>query len=62
MGHLVDRKGWLVVPCDGKPIQDNFVDFLWDLELSVFLVKNEWVGQPESEQTGLGLRIAPGIC
>jgi hypothetical protein len=51
----------LVVPYNGKPIQDNFVDFLWDLELWVLLVKNEWVGQPEREQTGLGLRIAPGI-
>lgn len=61
MGHLVKRKGWLVVPYGGKQIQDNFVDFLWDMELSVFLVKNKWVGQPESEQTGLGLRIAPGI-
>lgn len=62
MGNLVKRKGWLVVPYDGKPIQDNFVVFLCDLEISVFLVKNEGGGQPESEQTGLGLRIAPGIC
>jgi hypothetical protein len=61
MGHLVRRKGWLVVPDDGKPIQDNFVDFLWDMELLVFLVKNEWVGQPESEQSCEGLRITPGI-
>ena len=62
MGNLVKRKGMLVVPYDSKPMQDNFVVFLLDQEISVFLVKNEWVSQPESEQTGMGLRIAPGIC
>ena len=62
MGNLVKRNGMLVVPYEGKLIQDNFVVFLCDLEISVFLVKNEWMGQPESEPTGLGLRIASGIC
>ena len=62
MGNLVKRKGMLVVPYEGKLIQDNFVVFLWDREISVFLVKNEWLSQSEREQTGLGLRIAPEIC
>jgi hypothetical protein len=50
----------LIVPMGCKPMAGSFVNFLWDQEITAFLVKPEWVGQPESGETGLGLRVAPG--
>ena len=62
MAEVARLEGMLWVPNGDRPLKEHFVVFLWDRGISVFLVKNEWVSQPESEQTGLGLRIAPGIC
>jgi len=52
--------GLLIVPQGMRPIPDSFINFLWDQEIGAFLVKPEWVGMPESGETGLGLLIAPG--
>lgn len=54
--------GLLIVPQGFRPLPDAFINFLWDKEVAAFLVKPEWVSQPESGETGLGLRVAPGSC
>ena len=50
----------LIVPTGAKSLPDSFTNFLWEQEIAAFLVKPEWVGQPESGETGLGIRVAPG--
>lgn len=57
-----EKPGFLIVPQGIRPLPDSFINFLWDQEIGAFLVKPEWVGQPESGETGLGVRVAPGSC
>ena len=52
--------GWLIVPQGVRPLPETFLNFLWDNEIASFLVKPEWTGMPESVETGLGIRVAPG--
>ena len=52
----------LIVPQGARPIPDSFLNFLWDHEVKAFLVKPEWVGEPESGTTGMGVRVSPGSC
>ena len=54
--------GVLVVPQGTRPLPESFINFLWDQEVLAFLVKPDWVKMPESGETGLGLRVAPGSC
>ena len=62
MGEL--RKGiegMLVVPHSLEVMALSFENFLWDNEYPAYLVRgNEWIRMPESGETGLGLRVAPG--
>lgn len=50
----------LIVPQGIRPLPDKFLDYLWDYEVVAFLVQNEYMGEQESGQTGLGIRVAPG--
>jgi hypothetical protein len=60
MANFEAVPGMLIVPHGTKELHDSFISFLWDRELAAFLVHNEWVKQPESGDTGLGLRVSPG--
>jgi hypothetical protein len=62
MGETVCSVGLLIVPQGERPLPDSFVDFLWNQEIGAFLVKPDWVSQPESGETGLGIRVAPGTA
>jgi hypothetical protein len=55
-----DVPSLLIVPRGTRPLPDKFIEYLWDYEVSAFLVKNDWMSEQESGQTGLGLRVAPG--
>jgi hypothetical protein len=50
----------LIVPRGPRSLPDKFIDYLWAYEVVAFLVKNDWMSEQESGQTGLGLRVAPG--
>jgi hypothetical protein len=62
MATLELHAGVLIVPQGQKPLHDNFVNFLWDQRLAAFLAKPAWAKEPESGETGLGIRVAPGTC
>jgi hypothetical protein len=62
MATLELHVGVLIVPQGPRPLHNNFVNFLWDQELAAFLAKAAWAGEPESGETGLGIRVAPGSC
>ena len=61
MAELTRREGGLlIVPQGTRPLPESFVNFLWDNEVASFLVKPGWTGMPESGETWLGVRVAPG--
>jgi hypothetical protein len=51
----------LIVPNGDRPLQESFINFLWDKEFGAFLAHNEyvraWEGMPS-----YGIRISPGSC
>jgi len=61
MATTITEKVILIVPNGGRPLQEGFVDFLWDNEFGAFLAHNEyvkvWEGMPD-----YGIRISPGKC
>ena len=52
----------MLATSDGRPLCDNFITFLWNKEIGACLIKPSFVHQQESEQTRLGVRVAPGTC
>ena len=53
--------GMLIVPHSRPAMALSFENFLWEQEVPAFLVRgNEWIRMPESGETYLGLRVAPG--
>jgi hypothetical protein len=64
MAEKVQKEGFLVVPSLHPDLPESFQNFLWDQEVSamICLLTDTWVRMPESGETGLGLRVAPGSC
>jgi hypothetical protein len=62
MAVLEHHIGILIVPQGFQPLHNNFINFIWDQGLAAFLAKPSWTKEPESGETGLGIRIAPGSC
>lgn len=62
MGKAEHTDNLLIVPQGSRPLPENFLNFIWDQEVKVFLVKPEWVSAPESGTTGMGIRVSPGSC
>jgi hypothetical protein len=60
MANSTHPPGLMIVPQGSRPVPESFTNFLWENELGAYLVKPSWVGQPESGETGLGVRVAPG--
>ena len=54
MAEITRAESLLIVPQGAKPLPDSFLNFLWDHEVKAFLVKPEWVGEPESGPPGWG--------
>ena len=62
MAEIVHDNNLLIVPQGERPIPENFLNFIWDNEIKVFLVKPTWVSASESGTTGMGIRVSPGSC
>jgi hypothetical protein len=63
MADVTRVEGMLVVPQGIRPLQESFINFLWDRELAAFLVRNPWVAKLEERGcTALGVQVHPGTC
>jgi hypothetical protein len=60
--YIYHHQGMMLATNDGHPLCENFVEFLFSREISAFLVEPAFVHQPESAETRLGVRVAPGTC
>ena len=59
-GSTYTEPKMVFVSHDGKPLQESFVNFLWENDLASFLVIHEWVGEPDIGRTVYGLKVCPG--
>lgn len=62
MANSAKPPGLIIVPQGPRLVPESFTEFLWVNELGAFLAKPAWAGEPESGETGLGVRVAPGSC
>ncbi len=63
MADFAHPNAMLVVPNGEHPLQESFINFLWDREFAAYLVKNPWVPKMEERgSTAYGVLASPGNC